>query len=116
MKDYIELEQVKEFRDEYRQSVHGSSELYEQEKFFTQYKKEVETVLNRIHTALEEGRVIANEIYCLPFYEGFYPVLHPQAFFYVLRDDGYLYFSSRYTLVTLGLGYRMKNGKVEECL
>ena len=61
MKDYIELEQVKKIRDEYRQCVHGSSELYEQEKFFTQYKKEVKTVLNRIYTALEEGRVIANE-------------------------------------------------------
>lgn len=119
MKDYIELEQVKKFRDEYRQNIHGSGDLYDQEIFFTQYKKEVESALDKINTWLEDHALIANEVFAVPIKE---VLLHPlsgpvmQSIFCVLRDDGYLYFSSKYYLAILGLGYRMKNGKVEECL
>ena len=116
MKDYIELEQVKKYRDEYRQSVHGSFELYDQDLFFAKYKKEVESALNLINTWLEEDRVIANEISAVTVCEETNPVPGLRSIFCVLRDDGYLYFSSSYLLVTLGLGYRMKNGKVEKCL
>lgn len=119
MKDYIELEQVKKIRDEYRQDIHGSGDLYDQEIFFSQYKKEVESALDKINTLLEEHELIANEVFAVPIKE---VLLHPlfvpvmQSIFCVLREDGYLYFSSKYQLVALGLGYRMKNGKIEECL
>lgn len=116
MKDYIELEQVKKFRDEFKENAFGCFSLYLQEIFFSKHRKEVDYALFLVRKQIKENRIKVDEAFCVPINECQPPATEPQTMWCILRDDGYLYFSSDYPLVLLGLGYRTKNGKVEECL
>lgn len=113
MKDYTELEQVKECRDEYKKSLYGELDLFFQRGFFSEYQKEIEGFLNTFNHNLEKKRVKANECFVVPVREVRHPEPGHRLMFCVLRDDGYLYVASSYPLAVLGIGYRMKDGKVE---
>ena len=116
MKDYTELEQVKKWRDEYKKTSYGSYELCEQNIFVSEHKKEIKKALELVNKWIQEGRKEVNENFAVPICEIQHPVPAIRVMWFVLRDDGYLYFATRFHLATAGLGYRMKNGKVEQCL
>ena len=116
MKDYIELEQIKKYRDEYKQTPYGNYELCEQNIFVSEHQIEIKKALERVNNWIKEGSKEVNEIFGVPICEIQHPVPAIRVMWFFLRDDGYLYFATRFHLATAGLGYRMKNGKVEQCL
>lgn len=115
MKDYLEIESVKKARDDFKNSVSGQLILNKQKRFFSTHLKEMEDCHKFLVESLKSGNFRVNEPIIVSLSEEISPMHAVNTICCVLRDDGCLYYGSSYPLAVLGLGYRMRNGKVEVC-
>lgn len=116
MKDYLEIEEVKQERESYRNSIIGQQQLALQNIFFKEHVSSFKSLFDHLSKSIKKGNFKVNEIYIVPVCEEnlYIPLIATVAC--ILREDGYLYFARSPQLACLGLGYRIKDGKLEDCL